>query len=234
MPLEKIEVVALPPAAERPVRALHPREPPPGRGPGGAQHRRGRADRRRVRPALGRARRRVGCGALRCRRPPPRASRTSPTTSRASSGWRRTGRSPPAPAPGAPRSSSRSSARTTPVPWSTPSRSSPTATINLTRIESRPLRRGLGRYQFFIDIEGASAEDPLSGAIETLRSKAEIGACAGQLADLSAARSSRIGRVGPALQSRGNMGNGATAHEAAVPAGRESSKRPRHRRTQRP
>src|SRR3954454_19567081 len=26
--------------------------------------------------------------------------------------------------------------------------------VNLTRIESRPLRRGLGRYQFFIDIEG--------------------------------------------------------------------------------
>jgi prephenate dehydratase len=45
--------------------------------------------------------------------------------------------------------------------------------INLTRIESRPLRRGLGRYQFFVDIEGASAENPLAGAIETLRSKAE-------------------------------------------------------------
>jgi prephenate dehydratase len=45
--------------------------------------------------------------------------------------------------------------------------------INLTRIESRPLRRGLGRYQFFIDIEGSASEDPLSGAIETLRSKAE-------------------------------------------------------------
>jgi prephenate dehydratase len=45
--------------------------------------------------------------------------------------------------------------------------------INLTRIESRPLRRGLGRYQFFIDIEGASGKEPLSGAIETLRSKAE-------------------------------------------------------------
>jgi prephenate dehydratase len=45
--------------------------------------------------------------------------------------------------------------------------------INLTRIESRPLRRGLGRYQFFVDIEGASGEQPLSEAIETLRSKAE-------------------------------------------------------------
>jgi prephenate dehydratase len=45
--------------------------------------------------------------------------------------------------------------------------------VNLTRIESRPLRRGLGRYQFFLDIEGAAGEDPLAGAIETLRSKAE-------------------------------------------------------------
>jgi prephenate dehydratase len=45
--------------------------------------------------------------------------------------------------------------------------------INLTRIESRPLRRGLGRYQFFIDIEGAAQGEPLSGAIEALRSKAE-------------------------------------------------------------
>jgi prephenate dehydratase len=45
--------------------------------------------------------------------------------------------------------------------------------INLTRIESRPLRRGLGRYQFFLDVEGAAAEDPLAGAIDLLRSKAE-------------------------------------------------------------
>jgi prephenate dehydratase len=45
--------------------------------------------------------------------------------------------------------------------------------INLTRIESRPLRRGLGRYQFFLDIEGAAGEDPLAAAIEALRAKAE-------------------------------------------------------------
>jgi prephenate dehydratase len=45
--------------------------------------------------------------------------------------------------------------------------------INLTRIESRPLRRGLGRYQFFLDIEGTAEEDPLSSAVEVLRSKAE-------------------------------------------------------------
>jgi prephenate dehydratase len=45
--------------------------------------------------------------------------------------------------------------------------------VNLTRIESRPLRRGLGRYQFFLDIEGASTDDPLAAAIQALRSKAE-------------------------------------------------------------
>jgi prephenate dehydratase len=45
--------------------------------------------------------------------------------------------------------------------------------VNLTRIESRPLRRGLGRYQFFLDVEGASSEDPLSSAIKALRAKAE-------------------------------------------------------------
>jgi prephenate dehydratase len=45
--------------------------------------------------------------------------------------------------------------------------------VNLTRIESRPLRRGLGRYQFFLDIEGAATEDPLDSAIGALRSKAE-------------------------------------------------------------
>ena len=45
--------------------------------------------------------------------------------------------------------------------------------VNLTRIESRPLRRGLGRYQFFLDIEGAAGDEPLTTAIDDLRSKAE-------------------------------------------------------------
>jgi prephenate dehydratase len=45
--------------------------------------------------------------------------------------------------------------------------------INLTRIESRPLRRGLGRYQFFLDIEGSAGDEPLGSAIEALRAKAE-------------------------------------------------------------
>ncbi len=45
--------------------------------------------------------------------------------------------------------------------------------INLSRIESRPLRRGLGRYQFFLDVEGTAADKPLAGGIDALRSKAE-------------------------------------------------------------
>jgi prephenate dehydratase len=45
--------------------------------------------------------------------------------------------------------------------------------VNLTRIESRPRRRGLGRYMFFIDLDGAESEPPVAEAIEALRSKAE-------------------------------------------------------------
>jgi prephenate dehydratase len=45
--------------------------------------------------------------------------------------------------------------------------------VNLTRIESRPLRRGLGRYMFFIDLEGRAAEPAVEEAIGALRSKAE-------------------------------------------------------------
>jgi len=45
--------------------------------------------------------------------------------------------------------------------------------VNLTRIESRPLRRGLGRYMFFVDLEGKAEEEPVAGAIEGLRGKAE-------------------------------------------------------------
>ena len=45
--------------------------------------------------------------------------------------------------------------------------------VNLTRIESRPLRQGLGRYMFFCDLEGALVEAPVAEAIEALRGKAE-------------------------------------------------------------
>jgi prephenate dehydratase len=45
--------------------------------------------------------------------------------------------------------------------------------VNLTRIESRPMRQELGRYMFFCDLEGAAAEPPVAEAIEALRGKAE-------------------------------------------------------------
>jgi prephenate dehydratase len=45
--------------------------------------------------------------------------------------------------------------------------------VNLTRIESRPLRQGLGRYMFFIDLEGDAGEPQVADAIEGLRGKAE-------------------------------------------------------------
>ncbi|MGH2975869.1 MAG: prephenate dehydratase [Solirubrobacterales bacterium] len=45
--------------------------------------------------------------------------------------------------------------------------------INLTRIESRPLRQGLGRYMFFCDLEGAVSDGPVAEAVEALRTKAE-------------------------------------------------------------
>jgi prephenate dehydratase len=45
--------------------------------------------------------------------------------------------------------------------------------VNLTRIESRPRRRGLGRYMFFLDIEGAADDPVVAGAIAGLRTQAE-------------------------------------------------------------
>jgi len=45
--------------------------------------------------------------------------------------------------------------------------------VNLSRIESRPLRQGLGRYMFFCDLEGALGDEPVAAALEALRAKAE-------------------------------------------------------------
>jgi prephenate dehydratase len=45
--------------------------------------------------------------------------------------------------------------------------------VNLSRIESRPLRRELGRYMFFCDLEGALSEPAVAAAVEALRGKAE-------------------------------------------------------------
>lgn len=45
--------------------------------------------------------------------------------------------------------------------------------INLSRIESRPLRQGLGRYMFFVDLEGGIEDDAVGEGVAALRSKAE-------------------------------------------------------------
>jgi prephenate dehydratase len=45
--------------------------------------------------------------------------------------------------------------------------------VNLSRIESRPLRLGLGRYMFFCDLEGGAHDPAVAAAIEALRGKAE-------------------------------------------------------------
>ena len=46
--------------------------------------------------------------------------------------------------------------------------------VNLTRIESRPLREAeLGRYMFFCDLEGRVDDGPVGEAVEALRAKAE-------------------------------------------------------------
>jgi prephenate dehydratase len=45
--------------------------------------------------------------------------------------------------------------------------------VNLSRIESRPLRQGLGRYMFFCDLEGSTADPAIAEALEALRAKAE-------------------------------------------------------------
>ena len=45
--------------------------------------------------------------------------------------------------------------------------------INLTRIESRPLRGRLGTYMFFIDLAGSSTREPVADAIAGLRERCE-------------------------------------------------------------
>jgi len=45
--------------------------------------------------------------------------------------------------------------------------------VNLSRIESRPLRLELGRYMFFCDLEGSLSDPAVGKAVEALRGKAE-------------------------------------------------------------
>jgi prephenate dehydratase len=45
--------------------------------------------------------------------------------------------------------------------------------INLTRIESRPRRVGLGHYMFFADLEGGAEEEPVADALRALARRVE-------------------------------------------------------------
>ncbi len=46
--------------------------------------------------------------------------------------------------------------------------------VNLTRIESRPRKQGLGRYMFFVDFEGELAEPQVVAGLEAVRSHVEV------------------------------------------------------------
>ncbi len=46
--------------------------------------------------------------------------------------------------------------------------------INLTKIESRPTRLGLGKYYFLVDIEGHRADPAVAQALEQVRSQASL------------------------------------------------------------
>jgi prephenate dehydratase len=46
--------------------------------------------------------------------------------------------------------------------------------VNLTRIESRPRKQGLGRYMFFLDIEGRDIEPHVAEALDGLSARVEV------------------------------------------------------------
>jgi prephenate dehydratase len=46
--------------------------------------------------------------------------------------------------------------------------------VNLTRIESRPRKQGLGRYMFFLDLEGRDSESHVAAALAGLASHVEV------------------------------------------------------------
>ena len=45
--------------------------------------------------------------------------------------------------------------------------------VNLTRIESRPRKQGLGRYMFFVDLEGRDSEPDIAAALRGLQGHVE-------------------------------------------------------------
>jgi prephenate dehydratase len=49
-----------------------------------------------------------------------------------------------------------------------------TRDVNLTRIESRPLRQGLGEYMFFLDLDGRDGDPAVADAVAGLRAHADV------------------------------------------------------------
>jgi prephenate dehydratase len=45
--------------------------------------------------------------------------------------------------------------------------------VNLSKIESRPLKQGLGRYIFFADLEGAEDDEAITGAVDAVRAQVD-------------------------------------------------------------
>lgn len=46
--------------------------------------------------------------------------------------------------------------------------------VNMTRIESRPLKLGLGRYMFFADLDGGADDQDVAGALAALREHVDV------------------------------------------------------------
>ncbi len=46
--------------------------------------------------------------------------------------------------------------------------------VNLTRIESRPRKQGLGRYMFFLDLEGRESDSHVAEALDGVRARVEV------------------------------------------------------------
>jgi prephenate dehydratase len=49
-----------------------------------------------------------------------------------------------------------------------------TRQVNLTRIESRPRKQGLGRYMFFLDLEGRDSEPHVKAALGAVTEHVEV------------------------------------------------------------
>ena len=174
----------LAPAGQRPVRPLHPHAPAAARGCWPAARPPRRCGRWPTTTGRGRrwaTGRRPSATAAWCCAP---GSRTSPTTRPGSCGSGRAGAPPggagrdraaASAARGRPRSCSGGSAPRRPG-WLVACLSEfADRGVNLTRIESRPRKQGLGRYMFFLDLEGRDGEPHVAdGARPASRARVEV------------------------------------------------------------